>query len=58
MTAKIEGTNLVITIPMNATPVTSSTGKSKIVASTGGFMATTVSVQGQPVKVNLTAIIK
>lgn len=58
VTAEIKDGKLIITLPVNQQPVTSSTGKSKIVASTGGFASTTVVVNGQQVKVNVTAIIK
>jgi hypothetical protein len=54
--AREENGNLVIKIPLSP-PRDSSTGKTKIVASTGGNITTTVMVQGKPVKVSLNAII-
>ena len=56
MQAKIEGQNLVVTIPLQ-TPTRSKSGKSYIVASTGGFFKTDATVQGQQVSVSLNAII-
>jgi hypothetical protein len=56
--AEIKDGVLIIAIPIQAQPSTSSTGKSLIVATTGGFTATTVQVNGKPVKINVTAIIK
>lgn len=49
---------LVVTIPVNSNPPLSSTGKTKIVASTHGNQPTTITVDGQIVKVGLTAFIK
>jgi len=57
MTATIEKSELVIRIPLNPTPQLSKTGKSHIVASTGGFAPSTATVQGKPVKVSVNAII-
>jgi hypothetical protein len=58
MNVKIENGNLVITIPVNPTPVLSATGKTKIVASSHGNMATTAVVDGKPVIVGVNAYIK
>ncbi|MEY2411303.1 MAG: hypothetical protein QOF48_3973 [Verrucomicrobiota bacterium] len=58
LNAKIDGKNLVITIPLNDTPQPSATGKTLVVASSHGNFATTVTVQGQPVIVGLNAYIK
>lgn len=49
---------LVVTIPVNAEPPLSSTGKTRIVASTHGNQPTTLTVNGQTVKVGLTAFVK
>ena len=57
MTVSQDKNNLVITIPMAAKPSISSTGKTKVVASSGGFQPTTVTVDGKQVKINLTATI-
>lgn len=57
--AKIEAGYLIIKIPANTTnPPLSSTQKSRNVSSTHGFQpAPALTVNGQPVKINLTAII-
>lgn len=49
---------LVVRIPVNSAPPLSSTGKTKIVASTHGNQPTPITVDGQVVKVGLTAFIK
>lgn len=55
--AKIEGDNLVLTIELQpATP--SKSGKTKIVATTNGFVPTTVKVNGEVVSVSVNAFIK
>lgn len=56
--AKIEKGFLVVRVPVNATPVPSSTGKSLIVATTGGNQPTAITVDGKTVKVGLTAFCK
>jgi len=48
--------NLVITLPMEK-PRASSSGKTLIVASSGGNQATTVQIDGKPVKVGVNAFI-
>jgi len=56
METKIENGKLIISIPLSpARP--SASGKTNVVATTGGFTATTVEVDGKPVRVNVTAII-
>ena len=47
-----------ITIPMLAEPRPSSTGKSIVVATTGGFATTTAQVKRKPVLIALNAVIK
>jgi len=49
---------LVVTIPVNPDAPLSSTGKTRIVASTHGNQPTPVSINGQVVKVGLTAFYK
>lgn len=49
---------LVVRIPVNQDPPLSSTGKTRIVASTHGNQPTTVTVNGQVVRVGLTAFYK
>lgn len=56
MTAKIEGNNLVITIPMT-TPRPSASGKTLVVASSGGNKATAAIVDGKPVTIGVNAYI-
>lgn len=58
MKVTIEKNELVIRIPMNATPKASASGKSLVVASSGGNQATTATVNGKPVIVGLNAYIK
>jgi hypothetical protein len=47
-----------VTIPVNTDPPLSSTGKTRIVASTHGNQPTTLTVNGQIVKVGLTAFVR
>lgn len=49
---------LVVRIPVNTDPPLSSTGKTRIVASTHGNQPTTLQVNGQVVKVGLTAFVR
>jgi hypothetical protein len=57
MTAKIVGNKLVIEIALNAAPVSSSSGKTLVVASSHGNQATQAQVQGKNVVVGLNAYI-
>lgn len=57
MTAKIENGQLVITIPLNA-PRPSASGKTLVVATTGGNKPTTAEVDGKPVIVGVNAYIQ
>jgi hypothetical protein len=57
ITAKIEGQNLVVTIPLE-TPHPSASGKTLVVASSYGNKPTTAVVDGKPVIVGLNAYIK
>lgn len=54
---KIENGCLVISLPLQ-TPTMSSTGKSKVVASTHGNQATAVQIEGKPVIIGVNAYIK
>ena len=56
MKVTIENKELVIRIPL-CEPRPSSTGKTLVVASSGGGMKTTAQVDGKPVTVNLSAYI-
>ncbi len=55
--AKIENNELVIRIPLEK-PKPSSSGKTLIVASTGGNIQTGIEISGKPVFVGLNAYIK
>jgi len=57
MQVKLENNELVIRIPLEK-PHTSTSGKTLIVASTGGNIQTDVEVNGKPVFVGLNAYIK
>lgn len=57
MQVKIEGKELVIRIPVETPPKLSKSGKSLIVASTGGNVVTAVIVDGKPVTLGLNAYI-
>jgi hypothetical protein len=58
MTAKIEGKNLVITIPINEDLKPSASGKTLTVASSHGNVPTTATINGKPVIVGLNAYVK
>jgi len=58
VTAKIEDGYLVVRVPMNPVPVTSASGKSKVVASTHGNKVTDLMVDGKQVIIGLNAYIK
>ncbi len=57
MKAEIKGTQLVITIDMQE-PAPSASGKTLVVASSHGNMATTAQVNGKPVIIGLNCYIK
>lgn len=57
ITAKVDGKQLVLVMDLQA-PTLSKSGKTKIVATTGGFVQTTAKVDGQPVSVSVNAFIK
>ena len=57
ITAEIKGNNLIVTIPMQE-PRPSASGKTMVVASSGGNQATSATVQGQPVIVGINAYIR
>ena len=58
LTAKIEGNELVIRLPLNPTPVLSATGKSLVVASSHGNKQTEATINGQPIMVGVNAYIR
>ncbi len=57
MSATIKNGKLIIELPLHPTPKDSKTGKSKIVAGTGGFATTTAVDNGKPVRISVNAII-
>ena len=57
LTAKIEGKELVIRLPLNPTPVPSATGKSMVVASSHGNKQTEARINGHPIVVGVNAYI-
>jgi hypothetical protein len=57
LTAKIEGNELVIRVPLNSTPVSSSSGKTLVVATSHGNQKTEATVNGQQVVVGVNAYI-
>lgn len=58
MKTEIVDNNLVITIPISQDPQPSASGKTLIVASSGGNKETTCLVNGKPIVVGLNAYIK
>ena len=58
MNATIEKNELVIRIPIQNPPQPSKSGKTLIVATSGGNKATTAEVGGQPVIIGLNAYIQ
>ena len=58
MEVKVENGKLHIILPMNETPVESTTGKTLIVASSGGNRASDVLVAGKAVYFGVNAYIK
>ena len=57
METKIENGNLAISIPLHA-PRPSATGKTLLVASTGGNVVTSAKIDGKPVVVGLNAYVR
>jgi hypothetical protein len=58
MTAKIEGNELVLRIPLNPQPTPSATGKTLVVATSHGNKETEAVVNGKNVVVGLNAYIR
>ena len=58
MKATIEGNELVIRLPLNKSPVPSSSGKTLVVASTHGNRTTEAVINGQPIIVGVNAYIQ
>jgi hypothetical protein len=57
MKATIKNNTLIVEIPMNE-PRPSASGKTMVVASSGGNVTTTAEVNGQPVVIGVNAYIK
>lgn len=57
MTATIQGNDLVVTIPLNS-PRPSASGKTLVVATSGGNVVTGAQVNGKNVTIGLNAYIK
>lgn len=58
LNATIANGVLTITVPVNAAPQASKTGKSLVVASSHGNVPTTAMVNGKPVVIGLNAYIR
>ena len=58
MKVTVEGGELVIRLPLNKSPVSSSSGKTLLIASTRGSQRTEAVVNGQPVIVGVNAYIQ
>lgn len=58
MKAEIVDNTLKLEIPLETTPRPSKSGKTKIVASTGGFVELPVEHLGKPVSLSLNAVIR
>ena len=58
MTAKIKEGKLIVEVEVIQPPRPSTSGKTLIVSSTGGFVATEAMINGQPVSVSLNATIR
>ena len=56
MTAEIKNNQLIITLPIS--PRTSKSGKSLVVASTGGNQPTTCEYDGKPVVIGVNAYVR
>jgi hypothetical protein len=57
VTVTIENNEVVIRLPLNDKPQLTSTGKSFMLASTGGWKPTTTVHQGKTVSVNVNVIV-
>jgi hypothetical protein len=57
MQATIEGNELVIRIPLLPEPTRSKSGKTMLVATSGGSVVTQATVNGKPITVGLNAYI-
>lgn len=56
--AEIKDGKLIITLPMNSSPQPSATGKTLVVASTHGNVATAAVMNGQPIVIGVNAYIR
>ena len=58
MKAEIKGNQLIITIDIDKNPKPSQSGKTLLLASTGGFQSNVTEFNGKPVAINVTATVK
>ena len=58
MNATLNGTNLVLTIPLKTQPSLSKSGKALVIASTAGWFATGLTLQGREICISANAVIK
>ena len=58
ISAKIEGSNLIVTVPLNTAGVRSASGKTMVHASSHGNQATACMVNGKPLIIGLNAYTK
>lgn len=56
-TTTVENGNLVVRMPLNADPPVSKSGKSRIAASTHGYVRTQAQWQGKLIRLDLNAIV-
>jgi len=58
MKSEVKGNKLILTLDMDKEPKLSKSGKTRMVATTHGFMDSGVTVKDQPLKVSVNAVIK
>jgi len=58
ISAKIEGNNLIVTVPLNTAGIRSVSGKTLVHASSHGNQATSCMVNGKPLIIGLNAYTK
>lgn len=57
ISVKVEGKDLVIRMPMAKDPQVTKSGKSRMVATTNGFMKTDAECKGEKIQLSVNAII-
>ena len=58
MKVEVKDKELIITLPLFNPPRPSSTGKTLVVAGTGGFQASTAVLNGKPISISVNAVVK